>query len=66
MRLEGFIGNIEDSYPTYKEAINDPNWVQAMHEEIESLQDMKTWTLTELPPGHHAISSKWVFKLKPA
>lgn len=26
---------------------------------------MKTWTLTELPPRHHAISSKWVVKLKP-
>lgn len=37
-----------------------------MGEEIESLQDMKTWTLTKLPPRYHAISSKWVFKLKPA
>lgn len=27
---------------------------------------MKIGTLTELPPGHHAISSKWIFKLKPA
>lgn len=37
-------------------------WRRAMEEELRSIQDNHTWTLTELPQGQRAIGLKWVFK----
>lgn len=39
-------------------------WKIAMNEEFQALQQNKTWTLSDLPPGRKAIKSKWVFKTK--
>jgi hypothetical protein len=39
-------------------------WKTAMNEEIKSLQENETWTLTELPYGKNLVSNKWVFKTK--
>jgi hypothetical protein len=52
---------------TYAEAMASPQrqqWSQAMKDEIASLLRNGTYQLTTLPPGRHAIGSKWVFKLK--
>jgi hypothetical protein len=35
-----------------------------MMEELASIEENDTWTLTDLPPGHHPIGLKWVFKTK--
>ena len=35
-----------------------------MEEELRSIEENRTWTLTELPQGRHAIGLKWVFKVK--
>jgi hypothetical protein len=35
-----------------------------MEEELRTIEDNMTWTLTDLPPGHQAIGLKWVFKAK--
>jgi len=35
-----------------------------MKDEMESLQKMKTWTLTELPKNRQALTCKWVFRVK--
>lgn len=58
-----------DEPRTVKEALSRPDaedWRHAMERELQSLEDNKTWTLTELPPGRQPIKSKWVFKLKTA
>ena len=39
-------------------------WQKAMKEEIDSLVENDTWKLTELPKGHRAIKTKWVYKTK--
>lgn len=39
-------------------------WIEAMREEIKSIEDNKTWELVDLPRGRMPIGSKWVFKLK--
>jgi hypothetical protein len=49
---------------TLKEANGDPSWVAAMEEELSSIRDNRTWSLVELPRGHHAIGLKWVYKVK--
>jgi hypothetical protein len=57
------LGEVEE--PTcYAEAAGNPEWEMAMENEIQSIVKNKTWTLTELPPGHRPIGLKWVFKLK--
>ncbi len=52
---------------TYKEAINSPNateWIDAMHAEINSLNENQTWILVPKPRDRKIISSKWVYKTK--
>lgn len=49
---------------SYRQAVQETEWKKAMQTEIDSIERNKTWTLTELPPGHKAIGLKWVFKLK--
>eukprot|EP00798_Chlamydomonas_sp_ICE-L_P029062 gene29062-biopygen32929 len=50
-----------------KEALSSEyseEWIASMTEELNALLDMKTWSLSELPPGSKAIGTKWVFDLK--
>ena len=49
---------------SYKEACQDPHWIQAMDEELTALQKTSTWELVPLPAGKNLISCKWVFKVK--
>ncbi|KAI3722512.1 hypothetical protein L2E82_33551 [Cichorium intybus] len=48
----------------FKQAIQDPRWVEAMKKEIHALEQNETWTLETLPKGKRAIDSKWVYKIK--
>lgn len=49
---------------SYNEASKDPQWVEAMHNEIDALNRNKTWKIVTLPKGKRAIGSKWVYKVK--
>lgn len=52
---------------TYKEALKSKeshSWMEAMKEELDSINANQTWELTELPLGRKAIGSKWVYKHK--
>lgn len=53
---------------TYKQAVHDanygPEWRHAIEEELQTLEDMGTWRITELPPGRRNVKYKWVFKVK--
>ena len=59
---------LESDEPTsYYEALSSPDsdkWVEAMQEEMQSLQQNSTWRLTKLPLGKRAIKCKWIFKKK--
>jgi hypothetical protein len=35
-----------------------------MKAEMDAVEKNCTWELADLPRGHHAITLKWVFKLK--
>ena len=39
-------------------------WLQAAQDEMSSLIEHETWSLTKPPPGRKIIGSKWVFKIK--
>ena len=49
---------------TFAEAEQEDCWRHAMLDELASINDNATWTLTTLPAGHRAIGLKWVFKVK--
>ncbi|GJR90793.1 putative ribonuclease H-like domain-containing protein [Tanacetum coccineum] len=46
------------------QALEDPNWIEAMQEELLQFQLQKVWTLVDLPNGKKAIGTKWVFRNK--
>lgn len=48
---------------SYSEASKDPNWVNAIQQEIQALKANNTWELSDMPPGKKAIGNKWVYKL---
>lgn len=51
----------------YEEAMtckNSQKWLEAMLEELRSIEDNDTWKKLQLPPGRKAIGCKWVYKLK--
>ncbi|GJU37394.1 ribonuclease H-like domain-containing protein [Tanacetum coccineum] len=53
------------SEPTsYFEAIKNPNWIEAMNNEIEAINRNNTWTICDLPEGRKAVGSKWLWKIK--
>jgi hypothetical protein len=45
-------------------ALSDPNWVNAMHEELENFERNQVWELVEPPPNCKPIGTKWVWKNK--
>ncbi|WVZ97090.1 LOW QUALITY PROTEIN: hypothetical protein U9M48_042651 [Paspalum notatum var. saurae] len=45
-------------------ALSDPNWVNAMHEELENFERNHVWDLVEPPSNCRPIGTKWVFKNK--
>ncbi|RVX04050.1 Retrovirus-related Pol polyprotein from transposon TNT 1-94 [Vitis vinifera] len=49
---------------TLKQALKDPNWIQAMDLEIAALHRNQTWDLVEQPSEVNLIGCKWVYKLK--
>jgi len=47
-----------------QEALSDPKWRIAMHEEMEALHKNKTWDLVKLPNGKKVVGCKWVLTIK--
>ena len=41
-----------------------PIWEEAMKIEMVQHQELRTWEITELPPGWMAISCRWVYAIK--
>lgn len=52
---------------TLKEALSSSEseqWAKAMREEMDSLIENDTFTLTTLPEGKHAVGGRWVYAVK--
>lgn len=49
---------------SYEEAVKNPNWYEAMDNEVEALNRNNTWTECVLPVGRKAIGYKWIWKIK--
>ena len=50
--------------PTYKSALKDPNWRQAMLDEYTALMNNSTWSLVPKPAGVNVVTGKWIYRHK--
>ena len=44
-----------------EEALQDPDWINAMHEELNNFTRNEVWSLEERPQDARVIRTKWVF-----
>ncbi|KAJ9559993.1 LOW QUALITY PROTEIN: hypothetical protein OSB04_005153 [Centaurea solstitialis] len=49
---------------SHLQALQDPNWRQAMNEEYHALIKNKTWVLVPRPPRVNVVRSMWLFRHK--
>lgn len=57
----------DDDPKTYREAIDSPQsekWIDAMKEQLASIQKTKVWKESALPEGRKSIGSTWGFRTK--
>ena len=59
-----YVGRDPDTYTEALKSKNADEWQKACQYEIDVLHKNDTWELVDLPAGHKAVKSKWVFKLK--
>ena len=46
----------------FEDAIKEEHWINAMNDEIESIEKNDTWELVDLPKNKDCIGVKWVYK----
>ena len=49
---------------SFDDANSQGVWKKAMNEELQALDQHKTWTITKLPKGKKAVGCKWIYKFK--
>ncbi|GJW58465.1 putative ribonuclease H-like domain-containing protein [Tanacetum coccineum] len=57
-----FLSQLEPT--SIAKALEDPDWVAAMQEEMQQFINQKVWKLVPLPDGKNAIGTKWILKNK--
>ncbi|CAA7037925.1 unnamed protein product [Microthlaspi erraticum] len=54
-----------ETEPTsFRDAMKDKRWRNAVSNEVGALEGSRTWDITELPPGKKAIGCHWIFTIK--
>ncbi|GKF13122.1 retrovirus-related pol polyprotein from transposon RE1, partial [Tanacetum coccineum] len=48
----------------FKSAAKHPQWMAAMHDEMEALKQNCTWTFVPRPSASNIVGSKWVYRIK--
>lgn len=49
---------------TYKAALKDPHWHNAMLDEYNALMQNDTWSLVPCPAGVNVVTGKWIYRHK--
>jgi hypothetical protein len=58
---------VQEEPGSYEEAMASDDrdkWLEAMKDELRSIEANETWDLVDLPEGRTAVGSKWVLKIK--
>nr|GEV50201.1 retrovirus-related Pol polyprotein from transposon TNT 1-94 [Tanacetum cinerariifolium] len=56
--------DIEVAHMTYKEALTQACWIEAMQEELNEFEHLKVWELVPRPDKVMVITLKWIYKVK--
>lgn len=62
--IESYINVLPVDYEELADRSDKENWLQAVHEELESLEENNTGEVVPKPIGKKVIDNKWVFTLK--
>ena len=57
-----FISQVE--LKNANEACKDDHWKQSMKEELDQIENNRTWELVPIPVDKNVIGTKWVFRNK--
>nr|GEZ68341.1 retrovirus-related Pol polyprotein from transposon TNT 1-94 [Tanacetum cinerariifolium] len=60
--LENIIGQL--ARPTYKDALAQSCWIEAMQEEFNKFERLEVWELVPRPDKVMVITLKWIYKVK--
>ncbi|KAK9703663.1 Reverse transcriptase (RNA-dependent DNA polymerase) [Popillia japonica] len=67
LMMAGAVGKEQRDPNSFSEALGSnasDQWLQAMHEEIESLKQNNTWVLVERPKNVQVLKNRWVLRQK--
>nr|GEZ37108.1 hypothetical protein [Tanacetum cinerariifolium] len=59
---DAFLTSVEPK--TYKEALTQSCWIEAMHEELNEFERLEVWELVPRPDQVMVITLKWIYKVK--
>nr|GEX63506.1 hypothetical protein [Tanacetum cinerariifolium] len=59
---DAFLTSVEPK--TYKEALTQSCWIEAMHEELNEFERLEVWELVPHPDKVMVITLKWIYKVK--
>nr|GFB73149.1 retrovirus-related Pol polyprotein from transposon TNT 1-94 [Tanacetum cinerariifolium] len=59
---DAFLNSVEPK--TYKEALTQSCWIEAMQEELNEFERLEVWELVPLPDKVMVITLKWIYKVK--
>ncbi|KAK8944130.1 hypothetical protein KSP39_PZI007676 [Platanthera zijinensis] len=60
----GMMDNDPFNFHQAMKSSNSHKWVEAMNDEIKSMEENKVWELVDLPEGTKPVGCKWIFKTK--
>nr|GEU30871.1 retrovirus-related Pol polyprotein from transposon TNT 1-94 [Tanacetum cinerariifolium] len=63
-RLNLHVSSVSSLPKSYRDAVSDPNWQNAMRDEYLALIKNKTWTLVPRPPNTNIVRCMWLFRHK--
>nr|GEZ60162.1 retrovirus-related Pol polyprotein from transposon TNT 1-94 [Tanacetum cinerariifolium] len=59
---DAFLTSVEPK--TYKEALTQSRWIEAMQEELNEFERLEVWELVPRPDKVMVITLKWIYKVK--
>ncbi|CAN1127242.1 Retrovirus-related Pol polyprotein from transposon TNT 1-94 [Linum perenne] len=62
--FEAFTSHLDSQPRNISEAMQIPEWKQAVHDEIAALEKNGTWNIVQLPTGKRPVGCKWIFTTK--
>ncbi|GKF63529.1 retrovirus-related pol polyprotein from transposon TNT 1-94, partial [Tanacetum coccineum] len=60
--FDAFLSSVEPK--TYKEALEESYWIEAMQEELHEFERFEVWELIPRPERLMIITLKWILKVK--